>query len=85
MGHATAGQHTTDSDVSISSVDEKCPISLQNGMLGFHTQGIWLSSAQVFFGCILSHPTIHAQTEARYRISFSRSRQKRGPPSSVLS
>jgi hypothetical protein len=29
---------------------------------------------------VLSHPAGHVQTEARYRISFSRSSQKRGPP-----
>lgn len=29
---------------------------------------------------LLRYPSIEAQTEARYRISFSRSRQKRGPP-----
>ncbi len=29
---------------------------------------------------LLRDPTVEAQTEAQYRISFSRSRQKRGPP-----
>ena len=38
-------------------------------------------AAQATFAAIVSHPTAHAQTEARYRISFSRSSQKRGPPS----
>jgi hypothetical protein len=33
------------------------------------------------FASIVSHPAVHAQTEARYRVSFSRSSQKRGPPS----
>ncbi len=28
----------------------------------------------------ISHPSAIEQTAARYRISFSRSRQKRGPP-----
>jgi hypothetical protein len=36
--------------------------------------------AQVVFAAIVSHPAAHAQTEARYRISFSRAWQKRGPP-----
>ncbi len=35
----------------------------------------------IFYASILSHPAAHAQTEARYRVSFSRSSQKRGPPS----
>ena len=29
---------------------------------------------------VISHPAALEQTEARYRVSFSRSRQKRGPP-----
>jgi hypothetical protein len=30
---------------------------------------------------LLSYPSVQARTEAQYRTSFSRSRQKRGPPS----
>src|SRR5580658_4937528 len=30
---------------------------------------------------LLSYPSVEAWTEAQYRVSFSRSRQKRGPPS----
>lgn len=37
-------------------------------------------TAQLFFAAIVSHPVAHEQTEARFRISFARSRQKRGPP-----
>lgn len=37
-------------------------------------------SAGVVFGILVSHPAIHVQTEARYRVSFSRESQKRGPP-----
>lgn len=37
--------------------------------------------AQVSFGELLSHPTVKPQTEARFRVSFLRSCQKRGPPS----
>ena len=32
------------------------------------------------FSAVISHPANHVQTEACYRISFSRSSQKRGPP-----
>jgi hypothetical protein len=32
------------------------------------------------FAALFSHPSIQFQTEARYRVSFSRSHQKRGPP-----
>jgi hypothetical protein len=37
--------------------------------------------SQLVFGVILQYPAIAAQAAAGYRISFSRSRQKRGPPS----
>jgi hypothetical protein len=30
---------------------------------------------------LLSYPSLQARAEAQYRVSFSRSRQKRGPPS----
>jgi hypothetical protein len=33
---------------------------------------------------IASHPAIHPQTEALYRLSLDRSRQKRGPPNILL-
>ena len=37
--------------------------------------------SRVIFSAIVSHPTAHNQTEPFGRIAFSRSRQKRGPPS----
>jgi hypothetical protein len=36
------------------------------------------------FAELIAHPAIHPQTEAQYRISFDRGRQKRGPPSLTL-
>jgi hypothetical protein len=38
------------------------------------------ANAQGIYASLVSHPAIQTQTEARYRVSFSRSRQKRGPP-----
>ena len=38
-------------------------------------------SQQLFFAAIVSDPVAQEQIEARFRISFARSRQKRGPPS----
>jgi hypothetical protein len=40
-------------------------------------------ASQAFFASIVTHPAVQPQTEARQRISFSRSRQKRGPPISL--
>jgi hypothetical protein len=41
------------------------------------------TNSQAIFASIVSHPAVQAQTEARHRVSFSRSRQKRGPPAFV--
>ena len=43
-----------------------------------------VTPSQAVFAAIVSHPAAHAQTEVRYRVSFSRAWQKRGPPT-VLS
>lgn len=46
---------------------------------------LWLPApAQVSFAELLSHPAVRPQTESRFRISFLRAWQKRGPPSSLL-
>ena len=39
-----------------------------------------LKAAPAIFASLISHPVVQTQTEARYRVSFSRSRHKRGPP-----
>ena len=40
-----------------------------------------VAARQIYFSELASHPAIHAQADAQLRISFDRSRQKRGPPS----
>ncbi len=42
------------------------------------------AASATHYAQIASHPAIHAQTEALYRLSLDRSRQKRGPPSLLL-
>jgi hypothetical protein len=44
------------------------------------TAAVAKASERIFAG-LVAHPATRRQTEARYRISFSRTRQKRGPPS----
>lgn len=39
-----------------------------------------MGGSGALFAGLVSHPAIQPQTEARARVSFSRSRQKRGPP-----
>jgi hypothetical protein len=42
-----------------------------------------LNASQAIFASLISQPAAPAQTEARYRVSFSRSRHKRGPPNLI--
>lgn len=73
------------SDRSVGAIYEKCPYSSKVWTTAWNSPSFTLHRGQVFFGEVISHPAIQAQTEARYRVSFSRSRQKRGPPSVLFS
>ena len=68
---------------SIGIVDEKCPYA-PAAPAAFHLSVFAPSGADAVFAGLVAHPAIHAQTAAHYRISFDRSRQKRGPPSLTL-
>ena len=67
----------------VSAVGEKCPYYPKAMAGALHLPFAPERSAAIFAG-ICAHPTVSPQTSARYRISFSRSRQKRGPPVSLL-
>jgi hypothetical protein len=63
-----------------SFIQERCP-HFPSGSASLAASGMAVArSSQAVFAAVLSHPAAHAQTEARYRISFSRAWQKRGPP-----
>jgi len=66
------------------AMSEKCPYSPSVGMLAAHVQTLSVSFPGAVLGVVLAAPTSQSQTEALYRISFSRSRQKRGPPSLLV-
>lgn len=70
----------------VSAPFEKCPF-FPKGLLPAMTQGhvAALPSGGMFHAELLRHPACTAQVEAQYRISFDRSRQKRGPPTPDLS
>jgi hypothetical protein len=40
-------------------------------------------SSQAIFAALVGHPASRAQTEALFRISYSRASQKRGPPAAI--
>lgn len=68
---------------SIGIIAEKCPFTPAVPAVA-HFSAINPPTGNAVFAGLISHPAIHAQTTARYRISFDRSRQKRGPPSLIL-
>ena len=70
----------------VSAPFEKCPF-FPKGLLPATTQGHFVAMplGGVFYAGLPRHPACTAQVEAQYRISFDRSRQKRGPPIPHLS
>jgi hypothetical protein len=59
---------------------QRCPAFPLAPAVTADTTGAFSSGTGAIFAALVSHPAIQQQTEARARISFSRSRQKRGPP-----
>jgi hypothetical protein len=68
---------------SVSIIAEKCPYA-PAALTASHLSVFAPPANDAVFAGLISHPAVHAQTAARYRISFDRSRQKRGPPSLSL-
>jgi hypothetical protein len=62
---------------------EKCPY-VPMTYVALHSESSIPTVAEAFYAGVLSHPAVAPQTEARYRVAFSRSRQKRGPPAKPL-
>jgi hypothetical protein len=66
---------------ALKSVPTRCPFYTKSGALPSTSKTIVLQRSQQFIAALVSYPAVIAQAESRQRISFSRSRQKRGPPS----
>jgi hypothetical protein len=81
--HCTTGMSAESAveQAEFGAVSEKCPYL----PLSFATDHSQLSSmlvpTTIFYAELRHHPAVHAQTESKARISFARTRQKRGPPS----
>src|SRR5579863_7980448 len=76
------GEHhcTLAASPGASFIQERCPhFPLGSASLAA-SESAAVTPAQVVFAAIVSHPAAHAQTEAHYRVSFSRAWHKRGPP-----
>jgi hypothetical protein len=69
--------------INFSTIPQHCPAypavitQARHGDLSFH-------AASLIFAGIVSHPTVKPQTQARARVAFDISRQKRGPPTDLL-
>lgn len=74
-----ARQSTTSSAPAIQA--SSCPLFPSNKAVVAHRITGAPRTSQAVFSEIVSHPASHPQTEAMYRISYSRANQKRGPPS----
>jgi hypothetical protein len=60
-----------------------CPIFPAGNVTSAHNTQVPASASQNFYAEIVKHPAVHEQVESLYRICWSRSHQKRGPPSLV--
>lgn len=65
---------------SFQSIRMRCPAFPVANFAPVSPYVAFLNDSIAIFASVVSHPSIHIQTEARYRVSFNRSRQKRGPP-----
>lgn len=82
----TAAQHSSSGagKTKAASLRERCPYN-PTSAAAINLPFVADEIQRAIYAAILSHPTCHAQTEALFRISFSRSHQKRGPPFLILS
>jgi len=67
----------------LQSMCGEWPLLLPVGSTAVGSSVFLPAAAQQFFAAITNHPVAQAQTESHFRVSFERSRQKRGPPVSL--
>jgi hypothetical protein len=76
-------RETESSERHISTIGEKCPCCPASAA-AIHDQPFSAPPSMVFYAALVSHPSSQVQTRAQARISFDRSRQKRGPPAAAF-
>ena len=72
------------SGAAVKNVGDKCPYFPAGWSLSANGYPLFLGATRIIPTSLASHAAGQTQIEARYHISFSRSSQKRGPPSLVL-
>jgi hypothetical protein len=68
------------SDTFLDREPDKCPCVPGSGTVGAHRYAGGVISCHIILVSPVSHTTLQVQSEARYRGSYNRARQKRGPP-----
>ena len=67
-----------------AAIPERCPYC-PGVVTATHADWLTAPTGEAIFAGLVSHPASEAQTESKRRVSRDRSRQKRGPPSTLLS
>src|ERR1700730_5858509 len=81
MGASTQDES---SGSALKNAGDKCPFFPVGWSVSANTYPLFLGARRIILTSLVSHPAGQTQIEARHRISFSRSSQKRGPPSLFL-
>jgi hypothetical protein len=84
MGNVEEGSQSASYKAEFRAPLDKCPYC-PDAVAASHSYLFAASPAQAIYAELTSHPAVFAQMESRWRISRDRSRQKRGPPSQLLS
>jgi hypothetical protein len=71
------------SGAALQAKSERCPLYPRATFFA-RNQVAFPRATAIFYTGIVSHPVLHAQIDASYRVSHSRSHQKRGPPSASV-
>lgn len=74
----------TSGSPQIGQIPQHCPFYPHSTTAPVVRFDVGLAPSAAFFAEVVSHPAVHPQTHAVYRLSLDRSRQKRGPPSPLL-
>jgi hypothetical protein len=82
--HCMGRAHSNSTGSSLISIRDKCPCVPQ-ATVATHVEFSTPSNSQAVYAGLVGLPAVSPQTEAGYRVSHFRARQKRGPPAFFLS
>jgi len=82
--HCMARTNSNPTDPVVAGINDKCPCFPQS-TVATHVEFSAPATGRAIYAELVGHPAVAPQTEAGYRVSHFRSRQKRGPPTLFLS